>query len=47
MRENLKKSIVVKNVIGSEDTFMHIAEYPSNYFSTLSHIIKVSRLRKV
>ena len=33
MRENLKKiSIVIKNVIGSEDTLTHKAERPSNYF---------------
>ena len=39
MRENLKKiSIVIKNVIGSEDTLMHKAERPSNYFSnTFKH----------
>ena len=33
MRENLKKSMVIKNVIGSEDTLMQKAERPSNYFS--------------
>ena len=44
MRENLKISIVIKNINGSEDPLMHKAEDPSNYFfSTLSHIIKPSR----
>ena len=33
MRENLKKSIVIKNVIWSENTLKHKAEHPSNYFS--------------
>ena len=33
MRKNLKKSTVIKNVIGSEDTVMHKAERPSNYVS--------------
>ena len=39
VRENLKKkSIVIKNVIKSEDTLMHKAERPSNYFSnTFTH----------
>ena len=32
MHENLKTSIVIKNVIGSEDTMMHKAVRPSNYF---------------
>ena len=33
MRENLKKiSIVIKNVIQSEDTLIHEAERPSSYF---------------
>ena len=27
-----KISIVIKNVIESEDTLMHIAEHPSKYF---------------
>ena len=40
MRENLKTSIVIKNVIGSEDTLMHKAERPCNFFPTLSHIIR-------
>ena len=45
MRKNLKKiSIVIKNVKGAEDTLMHKAERPSNYFfPTLSHIIRLSR----
>ena len=30
MRENLKKSIVIKNINGSEDPLMHKAEGPSN-----------------
>ena len=43
MHENLKISIVLKNVIGSEDTLMHKAEHPSNlFFPTLSHIIRLS-----
>ena len=43
MRKNLKLSIVIKNAVGSEDTLMHKAERPSNYFfSTLSHIIRLS-----
>ena len=33
MCENLKISIFIKNVIGSEDTLVHKAERPSNYFS--------------
>ena len=38
MRESLKKSIVIKNVIGSKDTMMHKAVSPSNYFSnTFTH----------
>ena len=39
MRKNLKKiSIVIKNVIGSEDTLIHEASRPSNYFSkTFTH----------
>ena len=40
MRENLKKSIVIKIAIGSEDTLIHKAERPSNYFSN-SHIIRL------
>ena len=32
MRENLKICIVLKNVIGAEDTLMHKAERLSNYF---------------
>ena len=32
MRKDEKISIVIKNVIGSEDTVMHKAERPSNYF---------------
>ena len=45
MRENLKKiSIVIKNVIGPEDTKMHNAESHSNYIlPTLSHMIRLSR----
>ena len=38
MRKNLKISIVIKNVIGSEDILMHKADRPSNYFSnTFTH----------
>ena len=33
MRENLKKSIVIKSVSLSEKTLMHKAVCPSNYFS--------------
>ena len=32
MRKNLKISIVIKNVIWSEETLMHRAVPPSNYF---------------
>ena len=32
VRENLKISIVIKNVIWSENTLMHKAVHPSNYF---------------
>ena len=32
MRQNLKISIVIKNVIWSERTLMHKAVRPSNYF---------------
>ena len=32
MQKSKKISIVIKNVIGSEDTLMHKAECPSNYF---------------
>ena len=32
MRENLKISIIMKNVNGSENTLMQNAERPSNYF---------------
>ena len=32
VRENRKKSIVIKNVIWSEKTLMHKAERPRNYF---------------
>ena len=38
MRENLKISIVIKNVIESEDTLVHKAVRPINYFSnTFTH----------
>ena len=32
-----KISIIIKNVIGAEDTLMHKAERPSNYFFQLFH----------
>ena len=32
MRKDEKISIVIQNVIGSEDIVMHKAERPSNYF---------------
>ena len=32
MRENLKISIVIKNINGSEDPLMHKAEGPSSFF---------------
>ena len=38
MRENLKKSIIIKNVIEAEDTMMHGADHPSNYFFQHFHI---------
>ena len=37
VRENLKISIFIKHVIGSDDTLMHKAERPSNYFFQLFH----------
>ena len=33
MRDNEKISIIIKNVIGSEDALMHKAERPSNFSS--------------
>ena len=40
VRENLKnKSIVIKNINGSEDPLMHKAEGPSNYFFQLFHTL--------
>ena len=43
MRENLKNKHSY-NINRFEDPLMHKAEGPSNYFfSTLSHIIKLSR----
>ena len=39
MRKNLKKSIVIKNINGSEDPSMHKAERPSNYFFQLFHTL--------
>ena len=43
-QKSKKISTVIKNINGSEDPSMHKAEDPSNYFySTLSHIIKLSR----
>ena len=38
VRENLKISIVIKNVIWPEKTSMHKAVRPSNYFFQLFHI---------
>ena len=38
VRENLKISIVIKNVIWSEKTLMHKAVRPSNYFFQFFHI---------
>ena len=44
VRENLKNKHSYSNINGSEDPLMHKGEGPSNYFfSTLSHIIKLSR----
>ena len=38
MHENLKLSIIIKNVREAEDTMMRSAERPSNYFSnTFTH----------
>ena len=38
MRENLKISIVIKNINGSEDPLMHKAEGPSNiFFNSFTH----------
>ena len=39
MRENLKISIVITNISGSEDPLMHKAEGPSNYFFQLLHTL--------
>ena len=39
MRENIKKSIVIKNINGSEDPLMHKEEGPSNYFFQLFHTL--------
>ena len=36
-RKCKKISIIIKNVIGAEDTLMHKAERPSNYFFQLFH----------
>ena len=38
-RNSKKISIVIKNVNGSEDTLMHKAERPSNYFFQLFHTL--------
>ena len=39
-----KISIVIKKIIGSEDTWMHKAKRPSTcFFPTLSHILRPSR----
>ena len=35
--ESKKISIVIKTVNGSEDTLMHKAEHPSNYFFRFFH----------
>ena len=37
VRENLKNKHRYKKVIGSEDTLMHKAERPSNYFVHISN----------
>ena len=37
MRENLKISIVIKNVIGSEATMVHIAEHPNFFSNSFPH----------
>ena len=39
MRENLKNKHLIKNVNGSEDTLIHKAERPSNYFFQLFHTL--------
>ena len=39
MRKNLKVSIVIKKVTGSEVTLTHKAERPSNYFFQLFHTL--------
>ena len=47
MRENLKISIVIKNVIWSEKTLMHKAVRPSNYFfPILSHYNQAEQIKK-
>ena len=45
MRENLKKNIVTKNVIGSEDTLMRQAESPSNCLLQPFHTDKADQER--
>ena len=36
-QKSKKNSIVIKNVIGSEDTLMHKAGRPSNFFISFIH----------
>ena len=47
MRENLKKIIIIiKNVIGSEDTLMNKAERPNNYFSNTVTDDQIEQIKK-
>ena len=39
VRKNLKNKHSIKNVNGSEDTLIHKAERPSNYFFQLFHTL--------
>ena len=46
VRKNLKKSIVIKNINGSEEPLMHKAECPSNiFFNSFTHF-QAEQIRK-
>ena len=47
MRDNLKHSFVIININGSEDTLMHKAEGPSNYFFSNSFTHYVAEQIKI
>ena len=47
MGENPPKiSTVIRNIIGSEDTLMHKAERPNNYFSSSFTRNQAEQIRK-